>query len=523
MWNGQASVEGVGSKALRAGANQLTLPPMIWSRPRLALLLLGDRLVAGAVHGKRFETFTIDSEQPATTLRAEIDQRRLGVRTVALGLPRAAVTVKPIELPDVGGELREMVQFELERHLPFPGDDASFDFLPLPSGAGGPATGIAARRVLIAAADRKVVEGALRLADEARLRPVSLTVAAHDLLALVPSRQRGHVVWLHRVADDTALLFLASGQLVLSRSVPTAEDEALAAEIQRSLAMARWAGVDAVWRSGDGEPEASPSDAALTMFGAPMSAPPYTPRARAMLAQISEPAPGPAQLALAVALASTRRVRPLELLPARLRPRRLTRQQFVALGALAAAVILGITALFIPGHRESRRLTVINKRIVELDAPVRAIEQTLQELERKRRLLATIQSLDSATIRPLPVLRELTELIPSDAWLMTVSLDAKGVELTGQAGAASALIPVLENSPRFERVEFASPVTRGRDKEQFRIRTAWETSVPAVTAAPPPRQARPGASRVGADQAPSPDLNQLQPKRSPETPQRPRP
>jgi Tfp pilus assembly protein PilN len=255
-----------------------------------------------------------------------------------------------------------------------------------------------------------------------------------------------------------------------------------------------------------------------------VSAPSYTSSALALLAQINDPAPGAGQLALAVALASRRRVRPLDLLPARLRPRRLTRQQIAALGALAAAIILGIAALLVPGHRENRRLATINKRIVELDGPVRAVEQTLQELERKRRLLTTIQSLESGTLRPLPVLRELTELIPSDAWLTTVSLDTKGVELTGQAGAASALIPVLENSPRFERVEFASPVTRGRDKEQFRIRTAWESGVPAVTTEPPRQSAqRPGASRAGADPAPVLDPSQLQPRRSPNAPQRPRP
>jgi Tfp pilus assembly protein PilN len=498
---------------------------MMLKRPSLALVLLGDRLVAGAIRGKRLDTFTIDSEQPATTLRAELDQRRIGLRTVSLGLPRTAATVKPIELPDVGGELRDMVQFELERHLPFPSDDASFDFLVLPTEPGS-ASGSGARRVLIAAADRKVVEGALRLAEETRLRPVSLTVAAHNLPALVPARPRGHVVWLHQIADHTTLLFLTGGQIVLSRTVPTADDEALAAEIQRSLAVTRWAGVDGVWRSGDVEVTEAPTTSALTLFGVPVTVPPYTPRAQTLLAQITDPQPGAAQLAVAVA--AGRRVRPLELLPTRLRPRRLTRQQIAAVGALAAAVVLGITALLVPGYRENRRLTVINKRIVELDGPVRAVEQTVQELERKRRLLATIQSLDSATIRPLPVLRELTELIPTDAWLTTVSLDAKGVELTGQAGAASALIPVLENSPRFERVEFASPVTRGRDKEQFRIRTAWEDSRPAAPAAvkpatAPPRDAQRPAARAGADQAPGLEPPQTQPRRVPDAPPRVRP
>ena len=160
-----------------------------------------------------------------------------------------------------------------------------------------------------------------------------------------------------------------------------------------------------------------------------------------------------------------------------------------------------------PTYKESRRLVLVNRRIVELDGPVRAVEQTLQELERKRRLLATIQSLESSSIRPLPVLRELTDLIPADAWLTTLSLDTKGVELTGQAGAASALIPVLENSSRFERVEFASPVTRGRDKEQFRIRTAWEEPAAA------PGAAKPAPPRDG----------QREPRRPAEAPSRTRP
>jgi Tfp pilus assembly protein PilN len=474
---------------------------MIWKRPPLALVLLGDRLVAGAIRGSRLESFVVDSEQPATTLRAELDQRRLGIRSVALALPRTAVTVKPIDIPDVGGELREMVQFELERHLPFASDDASFDFVELPAPAGVPAVE-AARRVLIAAADRKVVEGALRLADDARLRPVSITVAAHDLPALLGGRQRSLAVWLHQVGDATALLFLRGGQLALSRSVATTDDRALAAEIQRSLAVVRWPAVETVWRSGDGAEVDTPDESPLTALGAPVSEPPYSRRARALLDQAGDLEPGAAHLVAGVALAAERRVRPLDLLPIRLRPRRLTRQQIGALGALAATVILGITALLVPGYRENRRLADVNRSIVALDREVRSVEQTLQELERKRRLLGTIQSVESTSIRPLPVLRELTDLIPSDAWLMTLSLDTKGAELTGQAAAASALIPVLENSPRFERVEFASPVTRGRDKEQFRIRTAWEEATP--TPAPKPPTSREG-SRDPRRPAPTPE------------------
>ena len=93
--------------------------------------------------------------------------------------------------------------------------------------------------------------------------------------------------------------------------------------------------------------------------------------------------------------------------------------------------------------------------------------------------------------------RQLTEIIPPDAWLTTLSLDAQGVEMTGQATAANQLIPLLEGSPILEKVEFASPVTKGRDKEQFRIKAAWETPPKPVAPPPPaaPRATKPRGAR----------------------------
>src|SRR2546425_13304008 len=100
---------------------------------RLAVVLLGDRLSVAAIQQTRVDTFVIEAENPAEALRAELDARGLAPRSVALGLARTAVAVKPIDLPPVVGEMREMVRFELDRHLPFPADDAPFDFLTLRS------------------------------------------------------------------------------------------------------------------------------------------------------------------------------------------------------------------------------------------------------------------------------------------------------------------------------------------------------------------------------------------------------
>jgi len=451
---------------------------------RLAVVMLGDRLSVAAIQRDRQQTFTIDAEHPGIALRAELDARGLAARKVAIGLARSAVTVKPIELPAVAGETREMVKFELERHLPIPADDAAFDFVTLPTEAEPESAASEGKRVLIVAADRRVVDAALRLAEEAKLRPMSITVAAHELITLVETDRRQRVAWLHRTGDSADLLLLHGSTLVWSRCFPATDDATLVAETRRSFAGARWRECDAVWVSGDGA-----AAAALLDLGVPISDPPWTARARRHLAEITEPR-GAAELA--VATASSRGIRPLDLIPSAIKPRRLTRQEMFTGGVLAATVLLALAALLVPGYRESRSLGRLNAEIARIDPEVRTVERVARELERKRQLLVTLEKIGTGALQPLPVLRELTEALPSDAWVTYLAFDAKGVELTGQAGAASTLIPLLENLPRLERVEFASPVTRGRDREQFRIRAAWETPAPAPPAPTVKAPATPG-------------------------------
>src|SRR5262249_37441068 len=100
-------------------------------------------------------------------------------------------------------------------------------------------------------------------------------------------------------------------------------------------------------------------------------------------------------------------------------------------------------------------------------------------------------SFEAQHIRVLRLLRELTEQLPADVWLTNLSVDRKGIELAGFANAASQLIPLLEASPTLERVEFTSPVTKGRDKEQFRLKASWERQAAPAEAARPPEAGKP--------------------------------
>jgi Tfp pilus assembly protein PilN len=458
---------------------------MMFSRTGLSVVMLGDKLVIGVLQHGKLQTFVVEAEDPPAALRAELESRSLRARTIAIGLPRAAVTVKPIELPEVAGEVREMVRFELERHVPFPAEDAPFDFVPFEPMSGAPS----GRQVLILAAERRTVEGALRLVTEAHLRAGSITVAAHDLVGLASLPRKQRTVWVHRVDEEADVLFLSGRTIQLSRHLVSGHDDAVTTEIQQSLALLRWRGPDAVWLSGDVTVPTGPTTSPLAGLGAPITPPRYKDRVARKLGAILEEPRGARLLAAATLLAG--RERPLDLLPIPLRPRRITRAQILTAVNAAAGLVLIIAALLAPGQRDRQRLAALNTEISKLDPSVRTVETMLQELERKRKLLTTIQSIEAGGVKPMPVLRELTDLLPTDSWLTLLSMDAKGVELTGQAAAASALIPLLENSPRLERVEFASPVTRGRDKEQFRIVAKWE--VPASAPAPPASPVSQGA------------------------------
>src|SRR5262245_1615039 len=461
---------------------KFAVPIPQFSPLRLAVVMLGDRLGVAAIQRDRVETFTVDAENPGAALRAELDARALPARTVAIGLARSTVTVKPIDLPAIAGAAQDMVKFELERHLPIPADDAAFDFAELPPEPDIEGTS-ERKRVLIAAADRRLIEGALRVAEEAKLRPVSITVAAHNLVALLDTDRQQRVAWLHRNGDTAELLLLHGDMVVFSRSFAATDDETLNAETRRSFAGARWRSCNAIWVSGDGA-----AAAPLLDLGVPISDPPWSSRAERRLAQLAEPR---GALELALATAFNRSIRALDLIPPSMKPRRFTRQEMLTGGALAATAVLALAALLVPGFVENRRLARLHGEIARIEPDVRAVERVARELDHKRQLVGVVEKINQTALQPLGLLRELTDIVPSDAWVTYLALDAKGVEITGQAGAASNLIPLLENSPRLERVEFASPVTRGRDREQFRIRAAWEppSAAPAVAATPQPQPA----------------------------------
>jgi Tfp pilus assembly protein PilN len=458
-------------------------------RTRAGLYLHDGRLTAAILTGRQaVETFTIEiGEQPGTRLKAELDARRLRVRRVRVGLARSQLTVKVIELPRTPtGVLKRMVRFELERHLPFPAEEAAWDFLELPSAAEKP------HRVLVTACERRTVGRALRLLQEIKARPAAVTAACHDLPALIDRKMAARrVVWAHRAGDCTDLLFLGHGRLRLSRSVPIENGERLAAEVQASLPLVKWRDCEAIWISGDRAEELLFSPV-LAKFIRSVTVPPWSADAQGLLELLPPEELGAALLALAAAMGS--RIPSLNLLPVHLRPRTLSRGDLVTLGSASAAIVLGLGLLLAQDYQARRYLDRLSEATRALDPQVKAVERLSADVAGKKQVLVSILANEEGRLRPLQILREVTQLLPQDTWLSAMTLDNRGIELTGQAAAANQLIPLLESSPALERVELTSPVVKAGTREQFSIRANWERPSPASAAAliaPHPSVVRP--------------------------------
>jgi Tfp pilus assembly protein PilN len=466
---------------------------------RAGVYLRDERLTVVALSGRRSgpQCFAFEPEEmPGARLKSELDTRQLKVRRMRVGLARGHVTVKALEMPYTrGAQLSDMVAFELERHVPFPPEDIRFDFVARPGKSKGPL------RVLVAACERRRVEGALRLLEEAHLKPAALTVACHDLPHLLRRRPLPRrAVWAHRASGATDLVCVDHGRLELSRTVPVKDAEELATEITTTLRLLDERPCEAIWISGDDAPDLLGAPV-LAELGISLAEPPLRKGVQGLVKQLPEEDFGAAMLALAVAVGSPRP--PLDLLPTDLRPRTVTAGQIVTGGTALLTVLLGLAVLAGQGHKEHRYADQLGRAIRELDPEVRQVENLNAELARRRRLLEAIQSIERSNVRALTVLKELTERLPPEAWLRTLNMDKQGIEITGQAAAANQLIPLLEGSSLFTRVEFTAPVTKAGDKEQFRIKAAWKDGArepePAQkTPPPPPPSPRGGATRPSA-------------------------
>jgi hypothetical protein len=118
---------------------------------------------------------------------------------------------------------------------------------------------------------------------------------------------------------------------------------------------------------------------------------------------------------------------------------------------------------------EKRSLSVLEDRVASLRADAEKLAQVRQQndvlekrMERWGRQLA--ENLDMSLL-----LKELTLIVPEDAWLDSLQVQDRRLVVAGKGPSATTILERIENSPLFEDGHFDAPITKLGALEVFRI------------------------------------------------------
>ena len=139
-------------------------------------------------------------------------------------------------------------------------------------------------------------------------------------------------------------------------------------------------------------------------------------------------------------------------------------------------VAMWVLYLISPVKIEEKRLLEIDRQITLRKEEVRKVEALKKEMESLDKEIATITDFKGNRQMALNILKELTTILPKNAWLSRVRVTQTTIELEGYASSATGLLPKLEASPFFKKAEFASPTFRDTrmNADRFNIKMEIE-------------------------------------------------
>jgi general secretion pathway protein L len=128
-------------------------------------------------------------------------------------------------------------------------------------------------------------------------------------------------------------------------------------------------------------------------------------------------------------------------------------------------------------------LNKVTAEIKQRRPEVEKVEKLQKEKEIMAREVFELDKIKSGEIPKIEMLKELTQLLPSTVWIWNLKYNGKEIEISGFADSASDLIPLIDKSPLFEKVEFLAPVTKEKqmgpdgekEKERFKIKARIES------------------------------------------------
>ncbi len=406
-----------------------------------------------------------ERRQTLTRTVAEFTRTRgVDARRTVLCVPRSEAAFNRVLLPAAAKEnLAQVLEYEIENLIPLPREEIYYDYSARDHGDDR-------LEVLLMCIPRQVVQGYLEALEEATVRPRGIVLASTaiaDFVAFCRGDGASSLGLLVSAPGATEVALLSGGRLLSSQLLPTrrlGNTAALERSVARQLAdtalvaenvpLYRWE-----LANGAGPDIALPGDGDLLALA----------RGRLEAPEEFFASTEPAMLpAVGAALDAVREgTVPVNLLPEE------ERRGYDEGLSLATVVLVALSALLLlvwGGSalvKDALLRRQLQTQLEAIDPQVRAVKEIQADVDRLQKEIDTLSEGQDAEVTPL--LKELTELIPTDAHLTGFNLRAGRLTLDGQARSASDLITALGKSKRFKNVNFASPTTKQGDKERFSI------------------------------------------------------
>lgn len=123
-------------------------------------------------------------------------------------------------------------------------------------------------------------------------------------------------------------------------------------------------------------------------------------------------------------------------------------------------VALGLFWMVSPLQIEKAKLEAINHEIEARTYNVKKIELLRKDIENVETEISTIRTFKSSKPMVLNIIKEMTRILPKSTWLTRIRIADSTIEIEGYAASATEIVPKLEASSYFKKVEFASPTSR---------------------------------------------------------------
>lgn len=149
---------------------------------------------------------------------------------------------------------------------------------------------------------------------------------------------------------------------------------------------------------------------------------------------------------------------------------------------LTLTVVLSFTLGLGVYGRYRDELDTLRAKVNKRKPEVEAVEKLRKQREEVAKEISELEKIRSGEVSKVEILKEVTQILPASVWIWNLKQSGKEIEISGFADSASDLIPLLDKSSLFEKVEFLAPVTKERErraggekeKERFKVKMRLE-------------------------------------------------